>query len=180
MIRPGSHILLFALLAVPALAPGQAVYTATRERLQVGAGWSIASPDYSTYDASGIYVFGTAGLYKRLSLEGDIHYDSLVTPSDIGEDTFLIGPRYDVLKQDRFRAYVKAEFGIGRFQYQIGEYRTPSTSVYTALNIGGGFEYRASRHINVRALDIEAQRWPGFAPNGLSPLVTSFGIAYIP
>ena len=163
-----------------AATQAQAVYAANRAQVQIGLGVTLASPDYGERYIQGVSLFGDLGLPRRFSLEGDIHYVSLLTPTDIGENTFLVGPRYTVLHQDRFNAYVKAMGGIGRFVYQLGYFQQPHTDTFTALSFGAGMEYRAGRHINVRAIDIEAQKWPNYSPHTLSPFVVTFGIAYIP
>lgn len=166
-------------------APAAAIYsqalpTATRRPVQIGVGFSIAAPDYGERYIQGLSLFGDLGLGHRFGLEGDVHYVSLRTPTDIGENTFLIGPRYNVLHQDRFNAYVKGMGGIGRFVYQLGYFQQPHTDTFVALSFGAGMEYRASPHVNVRAIDIEAQKWPNYNPHTLSPFVITFGVAYIP
>ena len=166
-------------LVSPALQ-AQALPTATRTPVQIGVGFTLASPDYGERFIKGVSLFGDLGLPRRFSLEGDIHYVSLLTPTDIGENTFLLGPRYTVLHQDRFNAYVKAMAGIGRFVYQLGYFQQPHTDTFTALSFGAGMEYRASRHINIRAIDIELQKWPNYDPHTLSPFVVTFGAAYVP
>jgi hypothetical protein len=116
-------------------------------------------------------------------VEADVHYISILTPTDIGEDTYLVGPRFSLVRQGRVNAYVKVLGGVGRFQYQSGTYPNPHTDTYGVFSVGGGVDFRASEHISIRAVDIEAQKWPGygtpgFAAHGLSPFVTTFGVAY--
>jgi hypothetical protein len=45
--------------------------------------------------------------------------------------------------------------------------------------VGGGLDIQATRRINFRAFDFEAQMWPGFAAHGLSPLSGTIGVAYV-
>ncbi len=175
------HLFPASLCLIPsATLQAQAVYTANRTPVQIGVGFTLASPDYGERFIKGVSFFGDLGLPRRFSLEGDIHYVSLLTPTDIGENTFLLGPRYTVLHQDRFNAYVKAMGGVGRFVYQLGYFQQPHTDTFAAFSFGAGMEYRAGRHINVRAIDIEAQKWPNYSPHTLSPFVVTFGVAYIP
>ena len=158
----------------------QALPTATRRPVQIGLGFSVAAPDYGERYIQGFSLFGDIGLARRLGVEGDIHYVSLRTPTDVGENTYLIGPRYNLLHQDRFNAYIKGMGGVGRFVYQLGYFQQPHTNTFAAFSFGAGMEYRASRHINVRAIDIEAQKWPNYSPHTLSPFVITFGAAYVP
>jgi len=97
-------------------------------------------------------------------------------PADIGEDSYLVGPRY-VFHYGRFHPYAKALLGIGRFQYQYDT--VPHTTyTYKIYAFGGGLDIQATHHINVRAIDLEYQRWPGYPPSGLTPIVGTIGVAY--
>jgi hypothetical protein len=97
-------------------------------------------------------------------------------PANIGEDSYLLGPRY-VFRHNRFHPYVKALFGLGRFKYRFDN--APDTAyTYKIYSFGGGLDIQATHHINVRAIDYEYQRWPGYPPNGLAPQVWTFGAAY--
>ncbi|WP_348266355.1 hypothetical protein P8936_10125 [Edaphobacter paludis] len=150
---------------------------------QVGAGFTFAIPDYGPTYIKGYTIYADADLWRRFGFEADVHQVNVLTPTDIGEDTYLIGPRFSVIRQDRFTAYVKALGGLGRFEYQTGYYRHPHTDTFGVFSVGGGIDFRASQHINIRAIDIEAQKWPsygtpGFPAHGLSPFVTTFGVAY--
>ncbi len=173
--------MLFSSLA----SQGQAIPAAMRTgQVQVGAGFSFAIPDYGPTYIKGFTAYADADLKHRLGLEADVHYISILTPTDIGEDTFLIGPRFTLLHRNRLNAYAKVLGGLGRFEYQQGTYQPTHTDSFGVFSLGGGIEYRASQHINVRAVDIEAQRWlgygtPGFASHGLTPFVTTFGVAYV-
>lgn len=163
---------------------GQAIPMAKRlGHVQVGAGFSFAVPDYGGTYIKGFTVYGDADLWRRLGLEADAHFVNILTPTDIGENTFLIGPRFSLVRQGRLNAYVKALGGVGRFQYQDGTYQPSHTDTFGVYSLGGGIEFRASPHLNIRAVDIEAQRWPsygtpGFPAHGLTPFVTTFGAAY--
>ncbi|RSL15981.1 outer membrane protein with beta-barrel domain [Edaphobacter aggregans] len=165
------------LLGLSSLSHAQAVPTAERRGiLQLGGGLSIASPDYSPLKIKGLSAYGTYDFTRHIGLEGDIHYVSLSTPGDLGEDSYLIGPRY-VFHHPRVDSYVKALGGFGRFSYLGGIFPT-ATYTYKIYAFGGGLDVRASRHINVRAIDLEYQQWPGFPTNGLTPLVATIGAAY--
>jgi hypothetical protein len=183
MLRVWSSLAsLFALftLAISQNVSAQALPAASREPVEVGAAFSFGSPSYNdtpTY-VEGLTVFGDLGFTRRIAAEFDLHFDSLLTPEDIGEDSYLIGPRFSVLREDRANVYLKALGGIGRFSYQSGSYANPHTDTYGVVAFGAGIEFRVSRRFNVRAIDLEYQVWPGFAPGTLHPVVASTGIAY--
>jgi hypothetical protein len=172
-----------------AIANSQAIPAMQRAiQLEGGGGFSFASPDYGGTSSAGTMtlvpyikgftLFGDATYHRRFGLEVEAHLDSILTTKDIGENTYMIGPKISLIREGRANLYVKALGGIGAFEYQKGSYANPHTDTYGAFAIGGGIEFNASRHITVRAIDIEQQSWPGFAPHGLKPFVTTLGIAY--
>lgn len=162
----------------------QAVPMATRLASgQIGAGFSFAIPDYAQTYIKGYTVYGDFDLWRRIGIEADVHRVNVLTPTDIGEDTYLIGPRFSLIRQRRVNVYAKVLGGLGSFEYQEGTYRPTHTDNFGVFAVGGGIDFRASRHINIRAIDIEAQKWPsygtpGFPAHGLTPFVTTFGAAY--
>ena len=166
-----------ALLCATASVLGQAVPTATGGgAAQVGAAVSVDSPDYGPRYIQGISVFGDLDLGEHLGIEADAHLVSLITPTDIGQNTFLAGPRYSFHRR-RLAPYIKALAGVGLFEYQY-DYLPHYHDSYFVYAFGGGLDVHATRHIVVRAIDFEAQRWPSYPTSGLTPYVTSFGVAY--
>ena len=157
---------------------GQAIPTASRVgSIQLGAGGMLTSPDYAQLYLKGVTFYGDFDFTHNLGGEFDIHF-SAITPQDISENTYMIGPRY-TLRHNRFAGYGKVLFGLGRFGFQKGDFVSASTGTYGVYAVGGGVEYMATHNINIRAFDIEALKWPGFAPNGLSPITYTFGAAYV-
>jgi hypothetical protein len=156
----------------------QAVPAASKpSRLQLGAGFTYARPDYST-PIKGISAYGDFDFTHHLGIEGDLHFVKIWTPADIAENSYLVGPRVK-FQFGRLTPYAKALGGIGQFQYQYPSQFPKATSyTYGVYAFGGGLDYHASRHLNIRPFDIEFQKWPGFRPNGLTPIVMTFGAAY--
>jgi hypothetical protein len=164
-------------LSLATWSHAQAVPTATStSQIQIGAAGTFINSDYSK-NQKGFSIYGDFDFFHNVGIEGDIHF-ALITPADISENSYLLGPRYS-LHYKRFHPYAKALFGIGRFGFQQGYFPSASTSTYGQVALGGGLDFKASRHINVRAFDVEFQRWPNFPPNGLSPIVYNFGVAYV-
>ena len=154
----------------------QAVPTASRAGIaQLGAGWTVVKPDYGQKNVQGVSIYGTFDFLRHIGVEGSIHLASMVTPTDIGEDSYLLGPRY-VFRYGRFNPYGKAMFGLARFKYKFQDVTNAYT--YGVYAFGGGLDYAATKRINVRAIDFEYQKWPSFPTNGLTPLVFTFGAAY--
>lgn len=165
-------------LGLTASLHAQAIPTATKpSRLQLGAGFTYARPDYST-PIKGISGYGVFDFSRHIGIEGDIHMVSIWTPSDIAENTYLVGPRVK-FEFGRFTPYAKALGGFGQFKFQYPS-RWPKAATYTygVYSFGGGVDFHYKRHLNIRPFDIEFQRWPGFKPDGLTPIVMTFGAAY--
>ena len=170
-------IWLVLLFSVGHRAYSQASATASRlGTFQVGAGVTAAAPDYGTVYVKGVSAYADFDFREHLGVELAAHQASIITPTDIGEDSYLIGPRY-FRTYGRLIPYAKLMIGIGRFDLQY-DYAPHSATSYLVYALGGGLDIRATQHINIRAIDFEAQRWPGYAANGLTPYVTTVGAAY--
>jgi hypothetical protein len=165
-------------LSLATWSHAQAIPTASRTgQIQVGVAGNLISSDYAVKYYKGISIYGDFDFFHNIGIEGDFHY-SVITPDDTSENSYLIGPRYS-WHHKRFNPYAKALFGIGRFGFQQGYFPSASSATYGQFALGGGLDVQATRHINVRAFDVEFQRWPGFEPSGLSPIVYNFGVAYV-
>lgn len=157
----------------------QAAPTATRfTNFQVGIGVSAANPDYSDNTLiKGVSVYGSVDFGRHLGIDGEIHDLKLSTPRDFGESSYLLGLRYGIT-YGRFHPYAKALAGLGNFSLEKGTYSANSSSTHRMLSFGAGLDYHATDRMNVRVFDLELQRWPGFPPNGLTPVVGTMGAAY--
>jgi hypothetical protein len=173
------HIFIYCVcvLSLATWSHAQAVPTASSTgEIQIGAAGTFINSDYAK-NQKGFSIYGDFDFFHHVGIEGDLHF-ALITPNDISENSYLLGPRYS-WHYKRFHPYAKALFGIGRFGFQQGYFPSASTSTFGQFALGGGLDFQASHHINVRAFDVEFQRWPNFPPNGLSPIVYNFGVAYV-
>ena len=156
----------------------QAVPTASRlGSIQVGVAGTLTNPDFAQSNIGQITFYGDFDLPHNLGVEGVIHY-SVHTPSNVSENSYILGPRY-IFRRKRFDGYGKVLFGVGHFGLQSGSLVDPNTGTYFEYAAGGGVDIHVKRHFNIRAFDFEAQKWPGFATNGLSPLTFTFGASYV-
>jgi opacity protein-like surface antigen len=170
--------LLAGVLSLTSLGHAQALPTAlAKGNLQIGAGIGYAFPDYAPKNIKGVSAFADYDFSMHFGVEADIHYISLITPTDLGENTFVVGPRY-VYRKSRFAPYAKVVFGRGDLAIQES-FTNPGkySGNYFMFGIGGGLDIQATHHIVIRALDVEYQRWPNLG-NGLSPTVVTIGAAY--
>jgi hypothetical protein len=166
------------ILGLATWSHGQAVPTASRVgSIQAGIGGVVANPDYGQSNIEGLTFWGDFDFLYHYGVEGEIHY-YVRTPTDISEDTYLAGPRY-IYRYKKVDGYAKLMFGLGRFGTQSGSFANPATGSYFTYAPGFGVDVHVTRHINIRAIDFEVQKWPSFGAHGLSPLVGSAGVSYV-
>jgi hypothetical protein len=177
----------FAVLALAALffasstkLHGQALPTASaRGALQAGIGVSNAQSDEFTSRISGITGFATFDFTAHLGVEADIHMLNVITPNDFVEKSYLLGVRY-VWHRGRLDPYIRLSGGIGQssIQQPSNVYAQGTPGTYLAYAGAGGLDIRLTRHINLRAIEFEYQKWPNFPADGLSPTMLTCGAAY--
>jgi len=156
------------------LLRAQAVYTATRSgRIQAGAGGMYLNNDYSPQSDQGVSIWVDGDLTKFFGLEAEAHFGTVRSPADIGENSYLIGPRVS-LHRGRFSPYAKLMVGRGTI---INDFYNTSSS-YNLFAYGGGLDYRFHGKFSWRAVDFELQNWHSFPPNGLAPYAISTGVMY--
>jgi hypothetical protein len=169
-------VLLFSAPAIHA----QAIYAAKENfRLQAGAGFLYLNTDYSPKSAQGLSVWGDVDLFRYrpvlFGAEVEAHFGGIITPDDLGENSYLYGVRASVPRR-KLNIYGKLMFGWDTVTNQL---LNKSTTYNVVPAFGGGVEYRVTRRINVRAVDVEMEKLPNFEPHTLSPLAISFGASYI-
>ncbi len=167
---------LVILLSFTVKGNAQAMPTAVAKGgLQVGVGWSYVEPDYGQKAIQGVTVFGDFDFLPHIGVEAEYHYVSLVTPTDIGENSFIGGPRF-VLSRGRLSYYAKALVGIGDINIQETEDNPQGgAGTYLAYGVGAGVDYRLTKHIVARG-DFEYQHWSYLT--GLTPSSITVGAAY--
>ncbi len=170
--------LTLCLLGASSISEAQNIAAAKRDfGFQVGVAGSSYTLDYNDGREEGIAVYGDLDLPRHLGLEAIYRNASIQTPHDIGENHILVGPRLRV-RRGRFILYGKALVGIGTINFQQGYFAANSSQSYFIYALGGGLDYHATHHINVRLIDFEYQLWPTFQPHGLTPTGFSIGAAY--
>ncbi len=142
--------------------------------LDLGVDASYLDPDYghSVNIQTGIFVLYTA---NRFGAEVNGRYTAVARTGE-RENTVVAGPRFNLLNSRRLAVYAKASFGGGHFSGDPGN-AAANARTYFVQEYGGGIDYHASKHFNVRVADGEYQRWSSFPPSGLTPLVFSSGLS---
>jgi len=166
------------LVLVPSMR-AQAVYTAERtSRIQAGGGLLYLNNDFTPGSVYGGSFWGDFDFSRHIGLEIEGHLGSLITPDDVTETSYLVGPR---ISYRRRRLNLYGKIMVGRGTISTVHPTLPNTS--STYNIipayGGGLDYQFSRKLNFRVVDFEVQKWPDFEPHTLSPLAISIGLMYV-
>jgi opacity protein-like surface antigen len=123
---------------------------------------------------------------RRLGAEGEMRFLRWGGPANgaITEDSYLAGPRYDLLHlKDRLRGTARLMFGGAHLAVPKGDAGGGGYFVYAP---GGIVEFKVTRRVSARA-EYEYQIWPTFSgikttstsgTGGLSPNGFSFGVSY--
>jgi len=175
-------LVLLVLAGASTLAEAQAAPTATRRaELQLGGSFSLLDPDYGSGHWKGYGIYGDLDLSHHLGIEIDFHQAPGNTPI-LYERTYEIGPRYSRTIHERFVPYAKGLIGRGVFNFagpnSSGQQVNVANLAYNTFSLGGGLDIRVKPYLNVRAFDYEWQHWSSFPPDGLTPQLLTFGVAY--
>jgi hypothetical protein len=163
------------LILIPSMH-GQAVPAGfIRSHIQAGAGVMYLDNDYTERKNGGLTIWGDYDFTRLIGVEVEAHFGGIRSPDDIGENSYLVGPRLMYHKR-RFTVYGKLMVGRGTITNQDFN-QSSSYNILPAF--GGGLDYRVTHNLNIRAVDVELQRWPDFEPNTLSPLAISIGLMYV-
>jgi Outer membrane protein beta-barrel domain len=139
--------------------------------LQVGGGFVLDQSDYDN-QFKGFAFYTTLDPTSHLGGEFVIHSASSGNGDQSYQRTYEIGPRYH-RDYGRFSPYVKAMYGRGVFNYPT----SAATLAYNIFAVGGGVDFHVKPWLNVRG-DFEYQDWFNFPPRGLTPTITTIGVAY--
>jgi opacity protein-like surface antigen len=187
-----------AFLFCPIFLLGQAVAPVTPKRATITAGgyFSFGGSDYGQNlgftnrihpDMYGPGAYGDFDyrVWRNVGVgvEGEARFLDFGTPGQtpgvpgagIAEQNFLIGPRVTYEVGRRLLPYVKFLAGGSRFRYPA--IFSNQWEDYTTIAVGGGIDYKLTRHLTVRPVDVEYQHWQ-FPPTGLTPWVYSAGVSY--
>ena len=167
---------------LPNAATGQALPTAVKSgTIQAGGAVEYLNNDYSElHHNAGPVIYVDYDFLRvfhlHAGLEAEARFGGIYSPDDIGENTYLIGPRLSY-RRGNLNIYAKVLVGRGTIFHNSATNNTSSS--FNVFAGGGGVEYRVRQRFNIRFIDVEEQKWPNFEPNTLSPFALSAGVAYI-
>jgi hypothetical protein len=152
---------------------GQALPTASRlADAQVGAGYSMARPDYVQQTFQGFTAYGDFDFRPHIGVEAEFHQVSSANGDLSYERSYEIGGRY-FRTYARLVPYFKAMIGRGDFNYPTGQ----TDLAYTLYAGGVGADFKLGPFLRVRG-EYEFQKWTSFPNGGLTPQIVTFGVAY--
>jgi hypothetical protein len=167
-------------MVVVLLVPGRMASGQTRESadaghtfLWVGGGVSGYYLQYGAQKSLGITGYLDADSVRCLGMESEARFLDFHLAHDIHAETYLAGPRYH-FNMNRFQPYIKGLGGIGDFNFSYNY----AHGRYIVIAPGGGFDYRVSPRLSVRA-DFEYQYWPKFTFGAMSSPGASVGFRYL-
>ena len=155
--------------------------------LWAGVEGSSFNPDYRPIGGrlDGIGFYGDYDLAHHLGAEAEVRLLDLRKAFGQTQKTFLIGPRINAYRYNKFNFYGKALGGLGIINYPYYPGTTVSIGYgsYFTFAIGGGVEYQVRSRLKVRG-EYEWEDYPTapglpYQPsNGLTPTGYSGGISY--
>jgi hypothetical protein len=197
LMRRFSSLFFSILLFAGAIAAGaQVVPTATGRQVSITAGGmaSIFQPDFAQqccaqtgyYIASasnqplfGVGAYVDVRLRRWVQIEAEGRWQRFNQFQGIYQDNYLIGPRLPVYRFWKATVYGKALGGFSKMNYGYDFYGNPiGTGRYTDFAFGGGVDVKLTKHISLRAADVEYQYYPWWGDSKLSPYGASVGIGY--
>jgi len=183
-MRRSALVLFCIVLGSAAIASAQVEPSATTRQFTLTAGGfgSGFEPGASqlTTDNSAQYLLGI-GAYvdvrfsRWVQIEGEARWLRFNEYYGEHQDNYLIGPRLPIHRFGRATVYGKALIGYGKMTFCCGW----GYGTFTDIALGGGVDYKLTRKLSVRAIDVEYQEWPKWLDNqSLSPYGISVGVGY--
>jgi hypothetical protein len=157
----------------------------------VGGGVLLLNTDYNNTGTGlnkGVTAWADYDFFRFLGVEGEAHFGGIVSPADIIENSYFVGPRA-TYRFHKASIYGKLMFGRATIAYQpdsgpqkgvnLGVNPNNTAVDYNSYAFGGGVAYRIKPHISIRAIDFELLKYPNFYPHTLSPMAITIGAAYV-
>ena len=180
MKRVISALFCLAIVSSVVAASAQVVPAAYRRGLSihVGGEGSVFQPDYAGNGIAqtspdrlyGIGAYADVHISRWIQVEGEGRWLRFNQFKNIGQNTYMIGPKVPIIDFHRWEPYGKVliGWGSGTSGWLSGK--------ATTLAYGGGVEYRWTRRLTIRAFDFEEQDW--HTNPTLHPYGASAGISY--
>jgi hypothetical protein len=173
-----SAVLFSLLLATAAsISHAQVAPAAIARQFSLTGGGTVSlfQPDYGPNKLIGIGAYVDVKFTRWIQVEGEGRWLRYNQYANIYQDNYLIGPRVPIFHFWKATPYAKALVGIGKMNFQYNY----ANGTFTDIAFGGGLDVNLTKHIVVRAIDVEYQDWPKWLQNqSLQPYGASVGIGY--
>jgi len=128
----------------------------------------------SKYPLFGAGAFVDLKFTRWIQLEAEARWLRFNQYEGAHQDHYLVGPRVPLRQFGKATVYAKALVGFGKMTFDsLGDRGT-----FTAFAGGGGIDYKLTKKISIRAIDVEYQEWPKWGNSSVSPYGASVGISY--
>jgi hypothetical protein len=164
-----------SVVAPMALAQALPAGGSLQDKWQLGIAGSLVNSGYISTAIPGGMVYGTYTPMRYFSLEGRAHFAN--TSGGEREYSLTGGYRFN-FPAGRLIPYAGGLMGVGHFSDAQPHGVVGNRSNSFVISYLAGVEVPVTSHLNWRVLEVEAQVWTGFPPNGLNPVLYSMGVAY--
>jgi opacity protein-like surface antigen len=168
------------LFSAAASARAQVAPAAYRRGMSIHAGGeaSVFQPDYAgggSAQTSPNRLYGIGGyadvhFTRWVQIEAEGRWLRFNEFQNIGQNTYLIGPKVPIIDFHRWDPYGKFLIGWGS---GTGNWLNGRATTFA---YGGGLEYRLTRRLTLRPIDFEYEKW--HTRPTLSPYGASAGLSY--
>jgi hypothetical protein len=172
-IRMAAVLVLAILCAAPHIAQAQVQAPGDEGGfiLSAGATGSGYYLQYGQRKMAGITAFVDADTIRHFGIEAEGRWLEFHQTANVHAETYSIGGRYH-FDVGRFAPYAKGLVGSGDFNFPYNY----AYGRYLVVTAGGGLDFRWTRRITVRAVDIEYQDWPNFTFGNMNSLGVNAGL----
>lgn len=160
-------------LVVTGRVPAQVVPAGDKGGLTVfaGATGSGYEVQYGQQKLLGVSAIVDVDTTRRFGVEAEARWLLFHQTDDLRATTWLAGPRYHFTRGN-LQFYGKGLAGVAQLTFPYNY----AHGSYLAISPGGGLDYRLSRRISLRLVDVEYQYWPQFTFGSLSSYGLSTGV----
>lgn len=168
-------IMAAVLLTSPRNMFGQAAESANAGNafIWVGGGASGFYTQYGARKLLGVTGYVDVDTIRRFGFEGEGRWLNFHQVANVNTQTYLAGPRFH-FNVGRLQPYAKGLVGVGEFNFPYNY----AHGSYLVVAPGAGVDYRFSRRIDIRLVDVEYQYWPQFTYGAMTSVGVTVGVRY--
>jgi len=136
-----------------------------------GVSGSLNYLQYGERRMGGYSAYVDVDFKRHMSIEAAYSRVKWLQRADVQTTSYLFGPRYRFYR-GKWQIYGKTLLGRGEFDFPYAY----AKGSYLVVAPGAGLDYRLTRSLHLRPVDIEYAYWPQFTFGALSTLNVTSGI----